>query len=119
MSETKLLPCPICGGNVDVALMGSDIEWWSITRGKGKDRCKCRLFMESSCFSSDESQEYKEAAKQRMIECWNTRKPMERIVERLEQVAKDYADSSDEYGQGKYFSYSNAAEIVKKEGGLC
>jgi hypothetical protein len=62
------------------------------------------------------------------IKRWNTRKPMDRIVERLEQQAKQYnrrakelANKSTEAGihnKGKACSYEHAIEIVKEEGGL-
>ena len=122
MSETKLLPCPICDKEVSVALMGVEqIQWWGITRGNGKDRCECRLFFESSSFNLDDTQEEKEAKKQRMIERWNTRKPMEKIVERLEEHEEKHFHQdfeADRFEFGAYVATYTAIEIVKEEGGL-
>ncbi len=122
MSETKLLPCPICDKEVSVALMGGEqIQWWSITRGIGKekDRCTCRFFFESSSFSPDDPQEEKEAKKQRMIERWNSRKPIERIAERLEEVkTKGYVTgiTANPYEFGACHAMDRAIKIVKEEG---
>lgn len=122
MSETKLLPCPICDKEVSVALMGGEqIQCWGITRGNGKDRCECRLFFESSSFSPDDPQEEKEAKKQRMIERWNTRKPIERIVERLEEVMDEAQDKLSEdfvYYDGYGDGVDRAIRIVREGGGL-
>lgn len=124
MSETKLLPCPICDKEVSVALMGGEqIQWWSITRGIGKekDRCTCRFFFESLSFSPDDPQEEKEAKKQRMIERWNTRKPIERIAERLEEVkTKGYVTgiTANPYEFGACNAMDRAIAIVKEEGGI-
>ena len=62
------------------------------------------------------------------IEHWNTRKPLERIVERLEQQAKQYNRRANElveksteagiHNKGKACSYEHAIEIVKEECGM-
>lgn len=63
-----------------------------------------------------------------LLKRWNTRKPMERIVERLEQQAKQYRRRCNELVEkgyipmadkqlGKACSYEHAIEIVKEEGG--
>ena len=53
---------------------------------------------------------------QKAIEAWNTRKPMQNIVERLREKAKEpmYQHHGDNYYVGIY----DAIEIVKEEGGL-
>lgn len=91
MANDKLLPCPICNKEVSIALMGSEEfhYWWMITRGTnkvGNKNCHCRLFMESEKFMDKDGGEEQ---KQDLIEKWNTRKPMERIVEQLEQLDDD------------------------------
>lgn len=118
MSEIKPLSCPICDKEVSVALMGGEqIQWWSITRGIGKekDRCTCRFFFESSSFSPDDPQEEKEAKKQRMIERWNTRKPMERIVERLKKLEKRYEEAwGSSLRKSDQIAFINIRDGIKK-----
>ena len=55
-------------------------------------------------------------ADRRSIKAWNTRKPMQNIVERLREKAKEpmYQHHGDNYYVGIY----NAIEIVKEEGGM-
>lgn len=67
MSEIKLLPCPFCGGEAERIKRGSNFPYihgvWCIA-------CNCRTSFEKS--------------EEISIEKWNTRKPMEQILERLE-----------------------------------
>lgn len=49
--------------------------------------------------------------KEEAIKAWNTRKPMERIIERLEEEKSDW---NDDYN----VPIKKAIEIVKEEGGL-
>ena len=68
----KLLPCPFCGGEVSIALCGDGFdEWWFITRGHGKNACKCRLFMESEKFNNDS--EMADFIADDLIAAWNRR----------------------------------------------
>lgn len=71
MSDIKLLPCPFCGGEAEM-LNYSESEW---------------LVNCPACGGMVEKWRKTEAE---AIEQWNTRKPMERIVEQLEE-AKDIA----------------------------
>lgn len=101
----KLKRCPFCGGEAFVAGSG---HWIA---------CK-------DCLAESDFYDYEYEA----IEAWNTRKPMERIVEHLEEelkladeekrrcVAENMLqfDSAKGYANGIY----NAIEIVKEEGGL-
>ena len=87
LSELKLLPCPFCGGEVEIALTGNKGEQWFVTRGLGKNKCTCRVFMESNMFSADDS-DTKEKERDKLIAKWNTRKPMANIVEKLEEESK-------------------------------
>lgn len=106
--QNKLLPCPICNKEVSIALMGSEEfhYWWMITRGTnkvGKKNCHCRLFMESEKFTDKDGGEEQ---KQDLIEHWNTRKPMERIVEQLEEMKANAFDD-------EVVVLNDAIEIVK------
>ena len=55
-------------------------------------------------------------SKEKAIKAWNTRKPIENIVERLREKAKEpmYQHHGDNYYVGIY----DAIEIVKEEGGI-
>lgn len=70
----NLKPCPFCGGEVAIAEVGDYLRsWMSITRGNGKNGCKCRVFMESKLYNSDCSEADKEKIKKDLIEAWNKR----------------------------------------------
>ena len=69
----ELKPCPFCGGEVTIALKGDCYEQWFVTRGFQSNRCTCRVFMESECFSEDASDLHKSNAKNKLIEAWNRR----------------------------------------------
>ncbi len=109
MSEIKLLPCPFCGGEAEYC-KGDWIgkEYWVKCT-----KCSCKTSL---------SNNYKKP-----IEEWNTRKPMERIIERLNGKRKNLC--------GRYnhetpllempsckIAFNNgiceAIEVVKEEGGI-
>lgn len=72
MAELKL--CPFCGGEVAVAKAGDDsLLWWFITRGRGENKCTCRVFMESESFYADDMMKLKQQLKQNLIDRWNRR----------------------------------------------
>ena len=55
----------------------------------------------------------------RSVESWNTRKPMERIVERLEvRKGTVVIDGKAMYQEDYFIDIDEAIEIVKQEGGL-
>jgi hypothetical protein len=116
MSEIKLLPCPICNGEVKIALFGcGGEEWYSITRFDDEENsCQCRLFMESEKFFAEDDESVKEKHKQDLINRWNTRKPMERIIERLEEGSfpKSLGNVTE-----LVILKNKAIEICKEEGG--
>ena len=96
--QNKLLPCPICNKEVGISICGDEERrWWFVTRGKNKERnknCECRLFMESKAFDIEDNGEEE---KKDLIKQWNTRKPMERIVEQLESLYKYNAEQAEIY----------------------
>lgn len=103
MSELK--KCPFCGG--------SDITYFfNIT---------CGFVCEDCGVTFGGFKTYEEA-----IKAWNTRKPMDKIVERLEQIKMRYfltiANTGDENSDSIYEEVGNAIdkaiEIIKQEGGL-
>ena len=112
MSKEKtnsLLNCPFCGGELEV-------------------HCTSRYYMhklngcilQHSCFETDDVES---------IEKWNNRKPLERIIERLEEeraLLKKEREEAIEYddeqiifatnNQIRAFDYS--LRIIKEEGGM-
>lgn len=72
MSEVKLKNCPCCGGVV--MLDREDIFC---------DVCRLSMKIDDRLYNG-EADNYEEAREQ-AIQAWNTRKPMDDIVERLEE----------------------------------
>ena len=110
MSEIKLLPCPFCGGEAEFyrATIKSNGGWCDsvVVRCKECEARTNRVLYNKQKHGEDG--EYKEAS-----EVWNTRKPMERIVERLEDLrAKPTETVYDTILVG------SVIEIVKEEGGI-
>ena len=107
-----LLRCPFCGGDAVTAEMYNTKLKKLFPIVKCLD-CECRTPM---------TETFEEA-----ITAWNTRKPMERILERLEECKETHDRrllSKKETASFKIkelqFSgcYQNAIEIVKEEGGF-
>ena len=99
-NETKLLSCPFCGGEAVTAEMYNTKLKNLFPIVKCLD-CECRTPM---------TETFEEA-----IAVWNTRKPMESILERLgEESFHRYNDTKNE----KLITLDNAIEIVKEEGGF-
>lgn len=78
----KLPPCPICGGEMYIALHGNEIGeyWWTVQRGLDDETaCKCRLFVESDAkFTLDDGEDtwsdpYALMLRDRLVEKWSTR----------------------------------------------
>lgn len=110
MSEIRLLPCPVCNGK-SVKLN----ELYETSDGRGERwpsiECKCGLSLSLTTdefYSAQddfgytggyysENKEFWNGIHQRLIDKWNTRKPMQEIVERLEEYKRfednDYLDS--------------------------
>lgn len=123
MSEIKLLPCPFCGGEAELYRMTTKQNFrWSDCVGV---RCKtcgasCRKVLYDARIHADD-EEYCEAAKD-----WNTRKPMEKIVERLEGMKMRYfltiANTGNKKLDSVYEEVGNCIDreikIVMEEGGL-
>lgn len=78
MSEIKLLQCPFCGGKMKIV----DVSESMPHTGRYIFRC------ENSCIKSHSFMTEQEA-----VRACNTRKPMERIVEQLEEYSSgDFCD---------------------------
>lgn len=94
MSEVKLKPCPFCGGEAKISTYDwgySVKEYWIYCH---------------SCDCASGSYHSKEEA----IETWNRRKPMDDIVERLEEC-EEYEAEAHNYNASTAFN--KAIEIVK------
>jgi Lar family restriction alleviation protein len=72
MNKVKLLPCPFCGGEAKIHEdLDIDILYQVMC-----PRCFCK----TKFFATTKS----------AVITWNTRKPMERIVDRLEEMFKHH-----------------------------
>ena len=98
-----LLNCPFCGGEARTA---------SVFGRAGVICTECdaniRMFLD--------------APMEEAIKAWNTRKPMQNIVERLEEkngyLPKELIHCHEFYIQGMLNGLIEAIEIVKEEGGV-
>ena len=120
MSEIKLLPCPFCGGEAVIYHQSS-----KYTNRDGnyvhcmECGCRTKLF---ECYGN--TTKTHEDTKQEAIEAWNTRKSMERIVERLEEKLSDTnfekatQECNESYVDGLSMGYAGAIGICKEEGGI-
>jgi hypothetical protein len=99
MQNDKLLPCPFCGGEMELV----NVEHSPLLLGNCVFKCK------KGCIESVHSFNTEEEA----INACNTRKPMERIIERLKEKEKQrWLVLAERNG------YERAIEIVKEEGGI-
>lgn len=100
----KLKRCPFCGGEAELRDTGTvHSYYWIYCKDCG---CKqpCSIHLES------------------VINTWNTRKPIERILERLEEESNnsinDFDRTRDYYHDGKADGFERAIRIVREEGGV-
>lgn len=104
MSELKR--CPLCGGEAMLLRMSHTMENFV---NKPTVVCKdCGLSIENTCELI-------------AVKKWNTRKPLERIVERLEILCDEAQDKlSDDfvYYDGWGDGVDMATRVVKEEGGI-
>ena len=105
MSELKR--CPFCGGE-------AKLEQEKIV---GLYTVKCKDCFARIPFQFDFG-EGLEVSKEKAIKAWNTRKPMQNIVERLEEEKTSCFDWEDEIKCVEQRCYRIAIEIVKEEGEL-
>ena len=105
MSEIKLLRCPFCGGEAELLKGQCEIDNYVMCL---ECRSKTKLYN----------------TKASAIKAWNTRKPMQNIVERLEHFNEETFYRANGRANGKTLAYGysqgiyKAIEIVKEEGGL-
>ena len=111
MSEIKLLPCPFCNGEGHL---------YMDSFGKYFAGCEdCGFYygieIEHGC-ELEHGWKAKHSTKEEAIKQWNTRKPMERIIERLKEKRDEsmYQHKFDDYFDGIIDSIT----IVREEGGI-
>lgn len=103
----QLAKCPLCGGEAKIDK--------TITNTVSVECTVChassRIIL---CTEGD--------IEQKAIEAWNTRKPIENMLERLEEQAEEcrkyWQEFDDEDSFGGMNAYCDAVEIVKEEGGM-
>lgn len=100
MSEIKR--CPFCGGEALIHQNKDEMKTYSVYCGNED----CPASPKISCYG-----------KEMAIDLWNTRKSMERIVERLE-MKQPTSWEYDAYWNGVKETLEEAIEIVKEEGGI-
>lgn len=110
MSEIKLLPCPFCGGEAKM-------------NERYREGIANRKMYWVSCKKCGASQPYHSLAGYRRsvgaIGQWNTRKPMQEIVERLEEELDDcrnWSDIEEDYYLGMCQGLQYAICHVKEVG---
>ena len=106
MSEIKILHCPICNAESIV---------FKNRFGRYNVGCtKCDLLQTSVNYKTEEE----------AIERWNTRKPMQEIVERLEEVGKEEIKINRARCNGKTLAFGfmlgvqQAINVIKEVGGM-
>jgi hypothetical protein len=126
MSDKKLLQCPICGGEIKQMFMSEEtfVECvWDESIGNASTWFKC-YECDSEYFHNEPID-----TPEKQVEWWNTRVPMQKIVERLEEDSKHWWKMKQEalkFNKGdlvnRYDAFeiasNNAIDIVKEEGGL-
>ena len=102
MIDVKLLPCPFCGG--EIKLDEDDFYMFCC------DTCGAGITFAHEL----EDGTAEDCTKEESIESWNTRKPMERIVEQLEDISKVYCEENNQ--QEGILWLQDAVEMVKRGG---
>lgn len=126
MNELKR--CPFCGG---------EAVFWRLSEKTGNEYTDYVFVRCKACYASTRNIEFNASVHKNDSEydeaerLWNARKPMERILERLEEKAEKAMDNSEkaaELGQAyekhmifngaKGNAFEEAIDIVKEEGGI-
>ena len=103
MSELK--KCPFCGGEAKL-MTSSFFAHDAVVICK---RCGGRTLTHTSSSHED--------AKMNAVKAWNTRKPVDDVVEALEELEEKFFHSdfeADRFDLGAFVAYRNAVDIVKE-----
>lgn len=112
-NSNQLKMCPFCGGEAIYEIDEKD-EIVDKIPALFCNWCKFTFTVENNSPYMEDEKTY-EYLKEKTIRAWNTRKPMERIVERLEEMRK--ITGVDTIGSYCQSTLTKAIDIVK-EGGL-
>ena len=103
----RLKPCPFCGGDAEVFQVSTPTYEEFVVTCKNRNCCAFYIgYGDVGLYPTE----------QKAIEAWNTRKPMDRVVEQLKEVS--FIDWDEEYiDNGECLIYlADAIEIVKEGG---
>lgn len=123
MSEIKLLPCPFCGGEARMLYIHEELGECCVDSTEELEDETISAFIH--CYSCSTEVFPREAEKPKdVIEAWNTRKPIEDMVEQLERkvlesteckaeaIAEMCGSSASCFG-GEIYAYNKAIDIVR------
>lgn len=104
MSDIKLKECPFCGGEAKIIKQGH------------REYAPTYYVRCTTIFCRIATPHYKKEAE--VIRIWNTRKPMDRIVEQLEEYQDNNSQnkSTDDYELGVFNTIEKTIELVKAGG---
>lgn len=107
MSEIKLLPCPFCGGEKVISTYNNFVP--ALLCGG----CGAMMTIPMSFGDTYEDKE------RELLRKWNTRIPMQEIVERLEESKGTVViDGKEMYQEDYFIDIDEAIQIVKEVGGM-
>lgn len=100
---SRLKPCPFCGEELEIIANG---QYYSHKREENSEK---QCFGAVWVFPIDDEE---------MIRRWNTRKPIDKVVEQLESLIEDRKEDiiNDEYTFGECSAYESAIRVVKRGG---
>ena len=119
MSEIKLKRCPFCGGEAEFV---RDTERKDIFQSSDYVYVRCKECHAQTSKIYYSAEFHKLDGEYVLVEkAWNTRKPMQEIVEKIDDEISEYRETSyfDRYTKAvKVGTMFKAIEIVKEVGGM-